>query len=67
MSPPSDLDIWRSANLIISQHGVGAWTFAASKSRELEALGNASGAVLWRRIAGAIAELEDVDLQSKPN
>lgn len=65
--PPSDLDIWRSANLIIGQHGVGAWTYAATKSRELEASGDAGGAVLWRRIAGAIAELEDVDLKSKPS
>ena len=65
--PPSDLDIWRSANLIITQYGVGAWIHAATKSRELEESGDAVGSVLWRRIASAIAELEDVDLKSKPN
>jgi hypothetical protein len=63
----SDLDIWRSANLIITQLGVGAWMFAATKSRELAEAGDAERAVIWQRVAGAIAELEDVDCKGKAN
>ena len=64
--PVSDLDIWRSAKLVIYQHGPTAWIFAASKIREMVDAGDTEGAGVWGRIAAAIAQFEDVDAK-EPN
>lgn len=53
--PVSDLDIWRSANVLIKQYGEKAWTEAVLKYFEMNRSGDVEGANVWRRIARAIS------------
>ncbi len=64
---PSELDIWRAANTVIQKEGVAAWLYAATKSREFQVASDYEAAALWRRIAEAIAKLEDVDVKGPTN
>lgn len=52
-----DLDIWRSANLLIRQHGPDAGFHAAQKADALLAKGDTDGFHAWVRIGKAIADL----------
>ena len=54
----SDLDIWRSANELIKQHGDDAAIHAAMKADKLMAGGDMDGAAVWKRIVRAIGELQ---------
>ena len=63
----SDIDIWRSAKLMIDQQGAAAWIFAATRVRELTDNSDPEGAAVWRRIADAIAQIDDAHLSDKPN
>jgi hypothetical protein len=54
----SDLDIYRSANEHIKQHGEDAAIHAAMKADKFLAASDLDGAAVWRRIGRAIAELE---------
>lgn len=49
-----DLDIWRSASLLMKRHGVGAGTVAAQRADELLASGDLDGQAVWKRILAAI-------------
>lgn len=53
----SDLDIYRSAKLLIDQHGDTAPIHAAMKADELSDKGDLEGAATWRRVLNAIKEL----------
>ena len=55
----SDLDIYRSAKLLIDQHSDEAPIHAAMKADELSEKGDLDGAAAWRRILDAINELQD--------
>lgn len=57
--PVSDLDIWRSANLLIKQHGEHAWTEAVLKYFEMRRAKDEEGIKAWRRIARAISTFTD--------
>ncbi len=57
--PVSDLDIWRSANELIKQHGERAWTEAVLKYFEMRRAKDLGGIQVWRRIARAISEFTD--------
>lgn len=63
----SDLDVWRSANQIIAQYGAGAWIYAATMCKQIKAAGDEDGSRFWRRVADAIAEVEDVNLKNMPS
>ena len=65
--PVSDLDIWRSANLLIKQHGAKAWTEAVLKYFEMKRAGDADGVKVWRRIARAISFFTSPLPASDPN
>jgi len=52
----SDLDIWRSAKVLIEKHGEEAWTEAAVRYFDLKSKNDMEGMFVWRRIAQAIAE-----------
>jgi hypothetical protein len=52
-----DLDIWRSANLMIQQHGDLADIEAAMRADDLLAKGDIDGQRTWMRILRAIDEL----------
>ncbi len=52
-----DLDIYRSANELIEQHGVEALVHAALRADELAADGDMDGWAVWLRIVKAVKEL----------
>ncbi len=53
----SDLDIYRSANELIKQHGEAADIEAAMRADERLAAGDLEGEAVWLRIVKAIEEL----------
>ena len=53
----SDLDIYRSAKLLIDQHGDEAPIHAAMRADDLLDRGDLDGAAVWRRIVSAVNEL----------
>ncbi len=53
----SDLDIYRSANKLIEQHGEDAPILAAMRADELMETGDMEGRAVWLRIVKAIEEL----------
>ena len=53
----SDLDIWRSAKLLVDQHGADASIRAAQQADELLAAGDIEGRATWLRILTAVKEL----------
>ncbi len=57
MPVTSDLDIYRSANKLIEQHGKDAPIHAAMRADELMEAGDMDGRAVWLRILAAIDEL----------
>jgi hypothetical protein len=55
---PSDLDIYRTAVLVIAQHGADAKIHAAMRAHELLGRGNVAGECTWLRIIKAIDVLQ---------
>ena len=53
----SDLDIYRSANELIKQHGEAADIEAAMRADELMEAGDMEGVTVWKMILKAIEEL----------
>ncbi len=60
----SDLDIYRSAKLLIDQHGEDAAIEAAMRADAMLEKGAMAGAATWRRIVKAIEELQRQERQS---
>ncbi len=54
----SDIDIYRSANELIKQHGDAADIEAAMRADERLAAGDVEGEAVWLRIVKAIEELQ---------
>jgi hypothetical protein len=57
----TDIDIWRSAKLLIDRHGGNAATVAAMRADELLERGDVAGQAVWKRIVRAIEELRSTD------
>jgi hypothetical protein len=53
----SDIEIWRSANLLIKQHGEDAILVASQRADALLAEGDVEGLSVWKKILRAIGEL----------
>ena len=53
----SDLDIYRTANELIKQHGEDAPIHAAMRADELLEVGDMEGKAVWLRILAAVDEL----------
>ncbi len=53
----SDLDIYRSANLLIKRHGEDALIHAAMKADAMLEKGDLDGCAVWKRILRAVEEL----------
>ena len=53
----SDLDIYRTANALIKQHGDEAPIHAAMRADELLEAGDLDGRAVWKRILKAVDEL----------
>ena len=56
---PSELDIYRSAKLLIDQHGEDAPIHAAMQADKCLAAGDLDGKATWMRVIEAIKELLD--------
>ncbi len=54
---PSEIDIYRSAKLLIDQHGEDAAIFAAQQADKCLEAGDLDGKAVWMRVIGAIKEL----------
>ncbi len=55
----SDLDIYRSANELIEQHGEDAPIHAAMRADELMETSDMDGRAVWLRVVEAIEERPD--------
>ena len=53
----SEIDVYRSAKLLIDQHGTEAPIEAAMRADELLAAGDLDGQRVWLRILAAVNEL----------
>lgn len=53
----SDLDIYRTANELIAQHGDEALIYAAMRADELLEAGDLDGQAVWKRVLAAVDEL----------
>ena len=58
----SDLDIYRTANLLVKRHGSEATIHTATRADELLAAGDMDGRATWLRVLAAIKTL----LATKP-
>jgi hypothetical protein len=57
----SDLDIYRSAQVLIRQHGEDAPIHAAMRADAMLEAGDLDGLAVWKRILRAIAELQNTE------
>ena len=61
MRPPAmipEIDIWRSAHLMIQQHRKDAAHQADARARALIERSDSAGGLIWRRIRQAIGQLQ---------
>ncbi len=54
----SEIDIYRSAKLLVDQHGEDAGLEAAMRADAMLEKGAMAGAATWRRIVKAVEELQ---------
>ena len=57
----SDLDIYRSAQVLVKQHGQDAPIHAAMRADAMLEAGDLGGCAVWRRILRAVEELQRVE------
>jgi hypothetical protein len=57
----SELDIYRSASVLIEKHGVDAWFVAATRADEWLVKGNHEGHDLWTAIVRAIQVIQETE------
>ena len=55
----SDLDIYRSAKLLVDQHGEDAPISAAMQADKRMEAGDIDGCAVWKRVLRAVQELID--------
>ncbi len=56
-----DLDIYRSAQVLVKQHGKDAPIQAAMRADELLDKGDLDGYAVWRRVLRAVEELQGTE------
>lgn len=61
----SELDVRRSAKLLIKRHGASAGYYSAGRADELLDAGDVEGAATWRRILKAVEELLALEPETK--
>ncbi len=54
---PDEIDIYRSANLLIQQHGEDAPIFAAQQADKCLEAGDSDGCAVWKQVLKAVEEL----------
>jgi hypothetical protein len=60
----SDLDIYRSANLLVKSHGDDAPIHAAMRADAMLEKGDLDGYATWKRVLRAVEELQGTELRS---
>ncbi len=55
----SDLDVWRTAKLLVDKHGAEAPIHAAMKADAMLERGDMDGRAVWLRVVRAVKELLD--------
>ncbi len=60
----SELDIYRSANLLVKQHSEDAPIEAAMRADAMLEAGDLDGLAVWRRILRAVGELQGAIAES---
>ncbi len=60
----SDLDIYRSANLLVKQHGENTPIEAATRADAMLEAGDLDGYAVWRRILRAVEGLQKTEPES---
>ena len=58
VAPIDEIDIYRSAKIIMALHGDGAVKEAIRRSNRLAGISDTEGAAVWKRIAAAIQEMQ---------
>ena len=53
----TNLDIWRSASVLLNRYGAGASLHAANRADEMLDAGDLDGRAVWGRIYEAVIEL----------
>ena len=67
MTTPSDLDIYRTAEELIKQHGLkGASDYSADRIKTLGDFHDHDGVAVWRKIRGALLDLSDIKFKDDP-
>ena len=54
----SDLDIYRSASVLIREHGAGATLEAAQRADAMLEKGDIAGKAVWLRVLKAVEEIQ---------
>ena len=53
-----EIDIWRTAQILIDAHGEAAWLEAAQRADQCLVEGNPAGTAVWKRVLQAVEELQ---------
>ena len=61
------IDIYRTAHLLVGQHGDSALVYAALRADELMGRGDENGKAVWARIIGAIHDLQIMEPSERTN
>ncbi len=61
----SDLDIYRSAQVLVKQHGLDAPIHAAMRADAMLDKGDLDGCAAWKRILWAVEELQKTRLGAR--
>jgi hypothetical protein len=54
----AEIDIWRTASLLIKAHGENAWAEAAGQADDMIAKGDTEGEAVWKRVLAAIRDMQ---------
>jgi hypothetical protein len=55
---PTEIDIYRSASVLIREHGPGATLEAAQRADAMLEKGDMDGAAVWKRIETAVEDIQ---------
>jgi hypothetical protein len=53
-----EIDIWRTAKILVDAHGDAAWLEAAQRADHCLEDGNPDGAAVWKRVLRAVEDLQ---------
>ena len=60
-----DLDIYRSANILVKRHGQDAPIHAAMRADAMLEKGDLGGCAVWKRILRAVEELQRTEPEAR--